>query len=115
MDQQLAELCEMKTFQKGVTVVKQGEEADGIFVIRSGNVEVIRDNQIIANLGEGDFFGAMGVLLKEKRSADVRVASEMLDTYFLSNKAYEKAKATLEPEVLDKALERYKETFDKYR
>ncbi len=52
-----------------------------MFVIQSGKVEVIKENGgqevLLAELGEGDFFGAMALFEQDVRSATVRPLGEV--------------------------------------
>ena len=58
-------------FSKETVVVTQGEKSDALFVVLSGTLAVIKDEQEIANLHVGDVFGEMGLLLDEPASANV--------------------------------------------
>jgi len=56
----------------------EGEIDDsGVFLVLSGNVEVIKDRKVIANYGQGTFFGELALLeeKKGKRDAAIRVSS----------------------------------------
>src|SRR5574341_2158631 len=68
-------------YHKGATVFLQGEPADRMYIIESGQVKVVSDEnmreKVHAYLGPGNFFGEMGVLLGEKRSATVRVVIDV--------------------------------------
>ena len=50
-----------KVFQDGDAIVRQGEQGDGLYVIQSGEVRVIREEDgrevSLTTLGESDFFG----------------------------------------------------------
>jgi CRP/FNR family cyclic AMP-dependent transcriptional regulator len=64
----------------GDTIVRQGEVGDCMYVVQSGEVEVVqattRGEQRLAILGTGDFFGEMSVFEREVRSATVRALGE---------------------------------------
>lgn len=111
MDPELLKIFEVKDFKKGDIILHQDDKADGMYIIKSGKVEVERDDKVLAAMGEGDFFGIMGLMLHEKRSATVRVVSDDLSAYFLSKEAYEDVKDELGEEI-DKALKRYGETYN---
>lgn len=76
-------------YHKGATVFLQGEPADRMYIIESGQVKVVSDEntreKIHAHLGPGNFFGEMGVLLGEKRSATVRVVIDVSVLVLLKN------------------------------
>jgi NTE family protein len=76
-------------YHKGATVFLQGEPADRMYIIESGQVKVVSDEstreKVHAYLGPGNFFGEMGVLLGEKRSATVRVVIDVSLLILLKN------------------------------
>lgn len=65
-----------RLYQDGEDVIKQGEPGECLYVIQEGLVEVIDEsgeNEIkIAELGESEFFGEMGLFEKDVRSCTVR-------------------------------------------
>ncbi|MCW3065439.1 MAG: cyclic nucleotide-binding protein [Solirubrobacterales bacterium] len=61
----------------GHPLVKQGAFSYEFFVIEDGTAEVLRDGEHVADLGPGDFFGEIGLLEKELRTADVVAKSDM--------------------------------------
>jgi len=74
-----------RSYPRNVYVMQTGEETDSLYVILSGKVKVlITDDQgrevILSVMGPHDFFGEMGILDDQPRSASVATleASEML-------------------------------------
>jgi CRP/FNR family cyclic AMP-dependent transcriptional regulator len=70
-----------KFYHDGEEIVRQGDTGDCMYVVQSGQVEVIQHSdsgkdQHLAFLKTGDFFGEMSVFEKEVRSATVRSAGE---------------------------------------
>jgi NTE family protein len=69
----------LRRFRKGDVVVRQGMLGDAMYIIRSGQVQVIREGEngnaetIITHLGPGMPVGELAPLLNERRSATVRV------------------------------------------
>jgi CRP-like cAMP-binding protein len=67
-------------YKDGDLVVKQGELGDCMYVVQSGEVEVVQatthGEQHLALLKAGDFFGEMAVFEHEVRSATVRSRGE---------------------------------------
>ena len=68
---------QMQRYPKGKKVVVEGDVADSMYLIESGQVLVVSgigdDQRILAYLGPGSFFGEMALLLSERRSATVEV------------------------------------------
>ncbi|MBX7154487.1 MAG: cyclic nucleotide-binding domain-containing protein [Bacteriodetes bacterium] len=74
----------------GEFVFKAGETARSMYFISRGVVQVIStDNETIATLSDGDFFGEMALLHKRKRNASVR-ASDFTDLYVLDVATFER-------------------------
>jgi CRP/FNR family transcriptional regulator, cyclic AMP receptor protein len=61
----------------GKRLVSEGRFGYEFFVISNGTAEVMRDQQHIADLGPGDFFGEMALLGDTTRNADVVTSSPM--------------------------------------
>jgi CRP/FNR family cyclic AMP-dependent transcriptional regulator len=65
-----------KEYKNGEVIIKQGESENCMYVIQSGEVEVLRDNNgtevRLAIRKAGDFFGEMALFSKEVRSATIR-------------------------------------------
>jgi CRP/FNR family transcriptional regulator, cyclic AMP receptor protein len=77
------ELREIATFAdeasvpEGKHLVDEGDYSYEFTAIEEGNAEVLRGDQHLADLGPGDFFGEMGLLEKDRRSATVVAKSPM--------------------------------------
>ncbi|MCG3173471.1 MAG: hypothetical protein GMKNLPBB_01668 [Myxococcota bacterium] len=85
----LADLCQVKTYASGDIVFEEGEVGNALYVIGSGEVDVIRDfktssPKIIATLKALDFFGEMSLIDKEYRSASVKARTDT-EMIYLSN------------------------------
>jgi CRP/FNR family transcriptional regulator, cyclic AMP receptor protein len=63
--------------QAGARLATEGRLAYEFFVIEEGTADVIRDESTIATLGPGDFFGEIGLLESERRTASVVARSPM--------------------------------------
>jgi len=73
-----------RTFAAGETIFEEGDVGDVLFIIQSGEVELSRrtlgGRRTVANLGCGEFFGEMSVVVGERRTAR---ASAVGDTRLL--------------------------------
>jgi CRP-like cAMP-binding protein len=58
-------------FPAGHVIARQGEIGTGFFVVVSGMVRVVRDGEVVARLGPGEFFGELSVLDRMPRNATV--------------------------------------------
>jgi CRP-like cAMP-binding protein len=70
-----------KIYEDGEAIVRQGEVGDCMFVIQEGKVEVVIDENgnevVLAERGEGDFFGEMAIFDQDVRSATVRAKGQV--------------------------------------
>jgi CRP/FNR family transcriptional regulator, cyclic AMP receptor protein len=53
------------------TIAHQGEIGTGLFIVAEGAVRVVRDGEVIAHVGPGEFFGELSVLDGGPRTASV--------------------------------------------
>ena len=82
----IAEWADEVDVPSGETLVKEGEFAYRFFVIEHGQAEVSANGERIAELGPGDFFGEVGLMLTGVRTATVKAVSPMtLITLFDQN------------------------------
>jgi CRP/FNR family transcriptional regulator, cyclic AMP receptor protein len=64
----------LETYQAGDVILRKGETAGKVFILKEGAVEVVEDDERIALASEpGAVFGELGVLLDQPPMADVRV------------------------------------------
>jgi CRP-like cAMP-binding protein len=70
-----------KVYRDGETIVHQGEAGDCMYVIQTGQAEVLQEKENkevhLAILGEGDVFGEMALFEREARSATVRALGDV--------------------------------------
>lgn len=76
---ELVDLLKARKVAAQSIIIRKGEEADAMYLIASGQVEVVVDSASV-RLGEGDFFGEMALLSHSRRTATViaRRATELL-------------------------------------
>lgn len=65
-----------RTFKAGDTIVSQGDEGVGFYLITDGEVEVTRDGTKLATLGADDWFGEQALLDNYRRSATVKAVAD---------------------------------------
>jgi putative peptide zinc metalloprotease protein len=76
----------------GEVVVEQGQPGDGFYVIGSGQVEVIRDGQVVNTQGPGDHFGEIALLMDVPRTATV-IAKTPTQVFRLDREGFEQVVA----------------------
>ncbi len=76
------------TVAPGEHIVRQGDEGDAFFAIRSGRADVLRDGRTIATLEAGDHFGETALLNDAPRNATV-TAHTPLRAFRLSRDGFE--------------------------
>lgn len=72
----LAKLIKEQRYTAGTTIVKAGAGGHGLYIIKEGNVSVVRDGKTVAAMGPGQFFGEISVLDGGPRTADVRADTD---------------------------------------
>ncbi len=99
----------MRVFEKGEFVLREGEQADSMYVIVTGTVKVFSvdpDDEsrevILKTLGPGEFFGELPMFDNELRSANVATL-ERCHLQVLSYQAFERAIAS-SPDIAHKVL-----------
>jgi CRP/FNR family cyclic AMP-dependent transcriptional regulator len=74
---QVARWADEVDVAEGERLVSQGGFAHEFFAIIEGEAEVSREGQHLADLGPGDFFGEIALLVEERRTATVTAKSPM--------------------------------------
>jgi CheY-like chemotaxis protein len=89
----IVERLKFKTYDANQVLCKIGDPGDTMFIIINGAVEVIINDQagneqVVANLGSGDYVGEMALLTGEPRSATVRT-TEPSEMFLLVQKDFD--------------------------
>ena len=67
----IATFANETSVSEGDTLVREGDFSYELIAIEEGEADVIKDGEVIATLGPGDFFGEVGVMQNEMRNATV--------------------------------------------
>jgi CRP/FNR family cyclic AMP-dependent transcriptional regulator len=73
----LAQWTDEVAVSAGQVLASEGTFAHEFFVIEEGSADVMQDGDRVADLGPGEFFGEIGLLEKERRTATVVATSPM--------------------------------------
>lgn len=72
--QMLVDAMDREKFPAGHEIVKQGDEGDMFYIIKSGRATVLVDGNEVNQLDKGDHFGELALLYATPRNATVRAA-----------------------------------------
>ena len=99
---QIARSAPMAVYGSGETIVRQGEEGQSMFVVRSGTARVVleRSHEEFARIERGGYFGEMSLLTGEPRSATVLAAGDV-EVVEIGADLFRRM-ATLHPEAIEK-------------
>jgi CRP-like cAMP-binding protein len=73
----IATFANETSVSEGDVLVREGDFSYELMAIEEGTAEVRRGADVVATLGPGDFFGEMGVLKNEMRTATIIATSSM--------------------------------------
>ena len=75
--QVIATFADETSVSEGEVLVREGDFSYELMAIEDGTAEVRRGSDVVATLGPGDFFGEIGVLENEMRTATIVATSSM--------------------------------------
>lgn len=86
--QKIADSLDTCVFEKGATVIRQGDVGEQFFIIESGEADVQRVGEgTIAKLSRGDYFGESALINDAPRNATI-IASSKLKVATLGKRAF---------------------------
>ncbi|MCB0877614.1 MAG: cyclic nucleotide-binding domain-containing protein [Thermoleophilia bacterium] len=81
--------AEHRWFPERSSIIQQGDPGDRFYILLEGSVRVVRDGDVVAELGPGDFFGETALLLDMPRNATVQVDRHAL-TWSITRAAFQR-------------------------
>ena len=93
--------CTSKRIEKGAALFNKGDVGDGMYVLTSGKLEVLLDDEesSVAVLEEGAFLGEISLLVKGERNATVRAVEDSVVSFFDSQN-FQNRISTDDPQAL---------------
>jgi CRP/FNR family cyclic AMP-dependent transcriptional regulator len=76
-----------RSFRPGDIIFREGEEAEELFVIKEGQVEIRLNGRVLEQLGENDLFGEMALIDHAPRSASA-IASTAVEIVPITEKQF---------------------------
>jgi len=73
---QITDAVRVEHVEEDTLVVKQGDEGDKFFIIKSGTAKAVRDQDTVKLYQEGEFFGELALLKNAPRAATVIATSK---------------------------------------
>jgi CRP-like cAMP-binding protein len=67
----VASIASLAEYPQGVTLIHEGSDDDGFFILLDGEVDVRRKARLLRTLKRGDFFGEIGLVASAPRTASV--------------------------------------------
>ncbi len=74
--QQVLQGCREILLKPGQCLFKEGESGDSMYLIYSGEIVVHRQGKQLAKRGPGEYFGEMGMIQADRRSASAKAVGE---------------------------------------
>ena len=90
-NQSVAEILETapsRTFRQDEIIIRQGDTAEAFYIVERGNVSVIKDGKVVAELAPGQYFGEIGLLHGVPRTATVTAKSPSVQVLELSRERF---------------------------
>lgn len=75
--QQITEKIKMEYFPADHVIFNEGDTGEVMYVIKRGQVQVIRENAILATLSDNAFFGEMALVSDEPRNASIKTVTDV--------------------------------------
>ncbi len=83
--EKIASILKMVSMKSGETVIREGDDGDTLFIMKSGSVDILKntlqdEQYTVVNLSSSEnmiiFFGELALLDSDKRSATVRTTKD---------------------------------------
>ena len=98
-----------EVFNKNDTIIKQGDDGDKFYIIKTGQAKVIKqnDNKEVGLLNTGDYFGERALIKNDKRAATIICESTQLILLSLTRSKFNQLLGSLE-DLMKRNMVEYK-------
>ena len=79
----LTEVLKISKFLQGSVIFQQGDPGDSFFIVKKGQVDIIKDKIPLRTISKDDFFGERSIIFNEPRTATV-IAKENCSCWVLT-------------------------------
>ncbi len=73
---QVLQVTEIEKYADRQMIVREGEQGEQLYIVLTGQIEVLRAGAPVARLGPGEHFGEMALIRNQPRSASARALGE---------------------------------------
>ena len=73
----IIEKVQMQYFDANHVIFNEGDTGDYMYIIKRGQVQIIRNNTILATLSDNQFFGEMALVSDEPRNATAKTVTDV--------------------------------------
>ncbi len=94
----IMEVAELLQYDPQEEVMREGDRGDQLFIVMDGQLQILRGEQVLSEVGPGEHFGEMALIRSMPRSATVRavdhcelIAIRRSDFFAILRKEYELA------------------------
>ena len=108
---QLNDALETIYFESNDTIIKEGDIGDRFYIIKNGEASIIKNNNNIGKLRNGDYFGERALIKNDKRAATI-IANTKLTCLTLSRNQFNTLLGSIE-NVMARDMQRYEQNFKK--
>jgi len=90
----IADALASKTYANGDLIIRQGDEANGMYILESGKVSVVLkssngEEKTVNEIAQGGYFGELGLINRQPRATNI-VAIADVKVAFLDKSAFER-------------------------
>lgn len=93
----------LKPFKAGTKFINYGDMDDSFFILLAGKANVIIGDQVLAEIGAGDFVGEVGFICGERRTASVQATTDVI-AMCITHQAFSDVPTNLREKIKDKMI-----------